>query len=243
MAGRHRDGRAHRRRLSAREPGAGTDRIAAEPWLRQAGRDGNQGRGCSLQPAHQSGAAAPIAYNFTQDFAHYFESMSPSLQIADARVAACAQALRRAAAYLLGRQEEQGFWIADLTADTTLESDYVLLELWRHPPSLDGVWNPPSHERIAKAVRSILARQLPDGGFNIYAEGPSEINASIKAYTALKLGGLAENDPHLTRLRDRILEMGGMQAATSYVKVNLSLFNLFPRHHTPTILPELMLLG
>ena len=45
--------------------------------------------------------------------------------------------------------------------------------------------------QIDKAVRSILARQLPDGGFNIYAQGPSEINATVKAYTALKLAGLA----------------------------------------------------
>ena len=59
----------------------------------------------------------------------------------------------------------------DLTADTTLESDFILLELWRHPPE-NGVWNPPTRPLIDKAVRSILARQLPDGGFNIYAAGP-----------------------------------------------------------------------
>ena len=87
-----------------------------------------------------------------------------------------------------------GLLAGGLTADTTLESDFILLELWRHPPE-NGVWNPPTRPLIDKAVRSILARQLPDGGFNIYAQGPSEINATIKAYTALKFAGLAATIP------------------------------------------------
>ena len=168
--------------------------------------------------------------------------MSPSLQLTDALVTSCAQTLRQAVNFLLGKQHRDGYWWADLTADTTLESDYILLELWWHPP-VDGVWNPPTRERIGRAVRSILARQLPDGGFNIYAHGPSEISASVKAYTALKLAGLPYDDPNLTRLRERILAMGGLQAANSYVKVNLSIFGLYPREHTPSIPPEGMLLG
>ena len=31
-------------------------------------------------------------------------------------------------------QIEHGYWWAELTADTTLESDYILLQLWLHPP-------------------------------------------------------------------------------------------------------------
>lgn len=168
--------------------------------------------------------------------------MSPSLQITDTLLTGCSQTLRRAVNFLLGKQHRDGYWWADLTADTTLESDFVLLELWRHPP-VNGVWNPPSRERIQKAVKSILARQLPDGGFNIYAQGPSEISASVKAYTALKLAGIAYDDPNLTRLRQRVLALGGLQAANSYVKVNLSLFGLYPREYAPSIPVEGMLLG
>jgi squalene-hopene/tetraprenyl-beta-curcumene cyclase len=168
--------------------------------------------------------------------------MSPSLQVADAVLAACSQAARRAANHLLGRQHDDGYWWADLTADSTLESDFILLELWRHP-AVEGVWNPPTRVLIDKAARSILARQLPDGGFNIYALGPSEISATVKAYTALRLAGLPADDPRLAQARERILAMGGLQAANSYVKVNLSLFGLYPREHTPAIPPEFMLLG
>jgi len=169
------------------------------------------------------------------------------LQVAaDARATASSQALSRAADYLLKQRKPEGYWWGDLTADTTLESDYILLELWRHPPNKNdknGVWNPPTRARIDKAARSIVARQLPDGGFSIYEKGPSEVSASIKAYVALKLAGLAADDPNMTRLRERIVALGGLQAANSYVKINLSLFNLYPREHTPRVPPEFMLAG
>jgi len=84
---------------------------------------------------------------------------------------------------------------------------------------------------------------LPDGGFSIYEKGPSEVSASIKAYVALKLAGLDSSSTSLSRLRERILALGGLQAANSYVKVNLSLFGLYPREHTPSIPPELPLFG
>ncbi len=69
------------------------------------------------------------------------------------------------------------------------------------------------------------------------------MSASVKAYFALKLAGLAVDDEPMTRLRERILALGGIQAANSYVKINLSLFNLYPRDHVATVPPEIILLG
>ncbi len=114
--------------------------------------------------------------------------MSPSIHIAEKHLSAAAGASARAAQYLLDMQTEQGFWWVELTADTTLESDYILLQLWLHPP-VNGVWNPPNRDQIDRAVQSILARQLPDGGFNIYPQGPTDLSATVKAYFALKLAG------------------------------------------------------
>ena len=148
----------------------------------------------------------------------------------------------RALQYLLDQQHPEGYWQVELTADSTLESDYILLQLWLHPPE-GGVWNPPTRNLIGRAVEAILARQLPDGGFSIYPSGPSEVNASVKAYFALKLAGIAVDDPRLSRARERILALGGLQACNSYVKINLSLFNLYPRQYTPSIPPEMILAG
>ncbi|MGI8741456.1 MAG: squalene--hopene cyclase [Bryobacteraceae bacterium] len=167
--------------------------------------------------------------------------MSPGVQIADTLVAATARAAQRAAEFLLSIQDNQGYWWAELTADTTLESDYILLQLWLHPP-VNGIWNPPARPQIDKAIASILARQLEDGGFNIYPEGPSEVSATVKAYFALKLAGMDFHDQRLARARERILTLGGIQAANSYVKINLSLFDLYPREYAPSVPPEIMLL-
>ncbi len=167
--------------------------------------------------------------------------MSSPIPVADAQLQAASQALGRASEALLAKRRQQGFWWGDLTADTTLESDYILLELWLHPPQ-GGAWNPPSRPKVDKAVRSILARQLPDGGFNIYPEGPADVSASVKAYFALKAAGLPADHPALKAACRRILELGGIQAVNSYVKINLSLFGLYPREHCPSVPPEMILL-
>jgi squalene-hopene/tetraprenyl-beta-curcumene cyclase len=168
--------------------------------------------------------------------------MTPGLQVADALVAGVSRAALRASIRLLGLQRADGFWGGELTADSTLESDWLLLLLWLYPPQ-GGVWDPPQRDKVARAARSILERQLPDGGFNIYTSGPSDVSASVKAYFALKLSGLPMDSEPMMRLRERILALGGIQAANSYVKINLSLFNLYPRDHVATVPPEIILLG
>src|SRR5580698_9601464 len=132
---------------------------------------------------------------------------SSTLPVQDKLVTTAQHKLQFAAEHLLSLQHPDGYWCALLTADTTLESDYILLQLWMHPPN-DGSWTPPDRGRIDRAAARILSKQLPDGGFNIYVKGPSEISASVKAYFALKLAGIPADDPRMAKLRQRILELG-----------------------------------
>jgi squalene-hopene/tetraprenyl-beta-curcumene cyclase len=152
-----------------------------------------------------------------------------------------ARSIDSVSAYLFEQQAPEGFWCGELTSDSTLESDYILLQLWLHQPSGEE-WNPPGRARIDKAAGTILSRQLPDGGFNIYAGGPADVNATVKAYCALKLAGVSAESDALRRARERILALGGLQAANSYVKINLSLFGLYPRKFVPSIPPEITML-
>ncbi len=151
-------------------------------------------------------------------------------------------AAEKAAQTLQLQQNENGFWCGDLTADSTLQSDYILLQMWLYPPEPDGNWNPPTMPQIRKAARAILDAQGPDGGWNIYTPGPSEINASVRAYAMLKMTGMPVDDPRMEKARELILKLGGIQECNSYVKLNYSFFNLFPRKYCPTIPPEILII-
>ncbi len=58
----------------------------------------------------------------------------------------------------------------------------------------------------------------------------------------LKMTGLDVDDERMKRARSLILKMGGIQACNSYTRINLSMFELFPRKFSPTIPPEILLI-
>ncbi len=168
--------------------------------------------------------------------------MSALGQMVETQVSRVDGAMSLAARHLLKLQKAEGFWWGDLTADSTLESDFILMELWLYPPAPGQArWEPPTRSRVDKACRRILSQQLPDGGFNIYAGGPADVSATTKAYFALKVSGCDVDEPCMRAARERILALGGFQACNSYVKLNLSFFGLYPRQFVPSIPPEMML--
>ncbi|BCA55922.1 Squalene--hopene cyclase [Nitrospira sp. KM1] len=143
-------------------------------------------------------------------------------------------AVRRSQAWFLSRQHQSdGYWVAELEADTTLTSEYLMLRRF-----LDRV----DPERERKAVRYLRATQQPDGGWPIFYGGPSEISASVKAYFALKLSGVSAEEPFMIRGRDRILEMGGVVQANVFTKIALALFDQYDWQGIPSMPPEIMLL-
>src|SRR5919205_213760 len=85
------------------------------------------------------------------------------------RVAAAIDGARQ---FLFSEQHEDGYWCGELEADTTLESDYILLH------TLLGTG---TQERFQKCANWILRHQNEDGGWGIYPGSPSNISASVKA--------------------------------------------------------------
>jgi squalene-hopene/tetraprenyl-beta-curcumene cyclase len=143
------------------------------------------------------------------------------------------KAVENGANYLLSVQAEEGYWLGELEADTTLESDYIyyLYVLGKADP-----------ERIAKLANYVRQRQLADGGWPIYPGGPSELNATCKAYFALKLAGDSVDSPHLTKAREVVHKLGGLERTNSYVRFYLALVGAVGWELVPAIPPELMLL-
>lgn len=152
--------------------------------------------------------------------------------------AAAAQAARA----LIAKQLADGYWYGDLTADSTLQADYILLQMWLYPAEPDGSWNPPTMAKIRKAAHAILDAQKADGGWSIYEPGTAEINATVRSYTALKMVGMDTENSRMRKALAVVHKLGGIQACNSYTKINLSFFDLFPRKFCPTIPPELMIL-
>src|SRR5271163_1521021 len=100
------------------------------------------------------GSAPQLRFGKIEDLAH--------------RVGAAMTAARK---FLFSEQHEEGYWCGELEADTTLESDYILLH------TLLGTGDP---ERFDKAARYIIQHQNEDGGWSIYPAGPPNIGASVK---------------------------------------------------------------
>jgi squalene-hopene/tetraprenyl-beta-curcumene cyclase len=135
---------------------------------------------------------------------------------------------------LLGLQCPEGYWVGELMVDSTLVSDTVAYHHWNG--KIDAEWQ-------RKAVNYILSMQLPDGGWNIYSGGPVDVNATIKAYLALKLAGVSVTDPRMLQAREVALHLGGVPRMNTFSKLYLALLGLFPWEYVPTIPCEVLLLG
>jgi squalene-hopene/tetraprenyl-beta-curcumene cyclase len=145
------------------------------------------------------------------------------------RVAAAIDAARK---WLLSEQHEEGYWCGELEADSTLESDYILLH------TLLGTGR---EERFPKCANYILRHQNEDGGWPIFNDGPSNISASVKAYFALKLAGYKPDHPALERARERILALGGVTRVNTFTKIYLCFLGQYDYDAVPAIPPEIVL--
>src|SRR5215472_1262801 len=145
------------------------------------------------------------------------------------RVAAATDAARR---LLFSQQHEDGYWCGELEADATLEADYIILH------TMLGTGSP---ERFAQAARYILQHQNEDGGWSIYARGPSKVSVSVKCYFGLKLAGISAQHPAMRRAKTRILEMGGVTEVNTFTKLYLAFFGQYDYDACPAIPPEIVL--
>ena len=145
------------------------------------------------------------------------------------RAAAAIDAARK---FLFSKQHEEGYWCGELEADTTLESDYLVLH------TLLGTG---TQDRFEKAGRYILEHQNQDGAWSVYPGGPSNLSASVKSYFGLKLAGYSKDHPALVRARKKILEMGGVTEVNTFTKIYLCFFGQYDYDAVPAIPPEIVL--
>lgn len=141
------------------------------------------------------------------------------------------QAINRSQKYLVSQQHADGYWVGELEANTTLTSEYVF---FRH---LIGQVD---HDREAKCVAHLLSEQLPDGGWALYYGGPSDLSATVEAYVAVRMAGVAADVLPLQLARERIHALGGLSHARVFTKIFLALFGQFDWRGIPVIPPEII---
>jgi squalene-hopene/tetraprenyl-beta-curcumene cyclase len=168
------------------------------------------------------------------NFREHPSASAPETPGSDDFAARYLAALRKSQAFLMSAQKPEGYWIGELEVDSTLVSDTLAFHHWEG--KADKAW-----ER--KAVHHLFSMQLPDGGWNIYYGGPSEVNATIKAYLALKLAGVPVKDPRMLKAREVALHLGGVPRMNTFSKLYLALYGLYSWEYVPTIPCEVLLIG
>jgi squalene-hopene/tetraprenyl-beta-curcumene cyclase len=143
-------------------------------------------------------------------------------------------AILRSQSYLLSLQKPDGYWVGELIVDSTLVSDTLAYHHWNG--KVDREWQ-------RKAINHLFTHQLPNGGWNIYHGGPAEVNATIKAYLALKLAGVPATDPRMLKAREVAISLGGVPRMNTFSKLYLALLGLYPWKYVPTIPCEVLLIG
>ncbi|MEE9537786.1 MAG: squalene--hopene cyclase [candidate division NC10 bacterium] len=143
------------------------------------------------------------------------------------------KAIHRTQEYVLSIQHPLGYWIGELEADSTLTSEYLMLRrfLGRVDQNLER-----------KAANYLRAKQLPDGGWDLFPGSPSDISATVKAYFALKLVGHGPDEPFMAKARENILAKGGVTKANVFTKITLALFGQYDWRGIPAMPIEIMLL-
>jgi squalene-hopene/tetraprenyl-beta-curcumene cyclase len=141
--------------------------------------------------------------------------------------------LENATAWLLRRQDPEGFWEGMVETNSCMEAEWLLAShiLGTTLPMRDGF------------IRAILQRQRPDGSWDIYHGAPAgDINSTVEVYAALRAMGFDPERPELQRARAWILAHGGLRNVRVFTRYWLAMIGVWPWRNTPNLPPEMIVL-
>ena len=139
-------------------------------------------------------------------------------------------ALRRAGAYLLSLQGEDGAWEGEMAWCPMLTAQYVLLHHIIGCPLEPG--------RRRRVLRSFECTRLEGGLWSLHEYPPPNLFVTTLVYVAARLLGVERDDPLIEPAR-RFLQEEGALGIPSWGKFWLALLNLYDWRGVNAILPEL----
>jgi squalene-hopene/tetraprenyl-beta-curcumene cyclase len=141
--------------------------------------------------------------------------------------------LRRATEALFRKQQPDGYWWAELQSNPSITAEVLLLH---------HVWG--NFDRVPRAPAEAYFRreQRAHGGWELAYDDGGEISVSVESYLALRLLGVAVDDPALVRARTFILARGGITGTRIFTKMHLALIGAYDWAGLPSLPPALMML-
>ena len=95
---------------------------------------------------------------------------------------------------ILNDQKKDGHWVYELEADTTIPSEYILMNHFL------GI----KEENLEKKLATYIKKeQNSDGGWPLFWNGESNISTSVKSYYALKLVGEKTSSKYMEKARKK----------------------------------------
>lgn len=141
--------------------------------------------------------------------------------------------IKRALDYALNLQHQEGYWVAPLDSNATMEAEYLLFLRFL------GADEPIKTQQL---VDYIFAQQSDDGSWSLYFQGPGDLSTTVECYFALLVAGISKTDERLTRAKAFILEAGGLLNVRVFTRIWLALFGQWSWSKIPMIPPEIILL-
>ncbi|XP_068090221.1 lanosterol synthase [Hyperolius riggenbachi] len=131
-------------------------------------------------------------------------------------------------------QAEDGHWAGDYGGPLFLMPGLLIACHVTQTPLPDS-----TKKEMVRYLRSV---QLPDGGWGLHVEDKSTVFGTALSYTSLRLLGVSQDDPDLTRARNNLHSKGGAIGIPSWGKFWLAVLNVYSWDGMNTLFPEMWLL-
>jgi len=130
------------------------------------------------------------------------------------------EALTDARTALISHQKDDGHWVYQLEADSTIPAEYILMNHF-----VDEI----DDELESKIAVYIRDHQVNNGGWPLFYGGDFDLSCSVKCYYALKMVGDDPHDEHMVKARDAILRHGGAAHANVFTRILMAMFEQVPQ--------------
>ncbi|XP_077128578.1 lanosterol synthase-like [Ranitomeya variabilis] len=131
-------------------------------------------------------------------------------------------------------QAEDGHWAGDYGGPLFLMPGLLIVCHVTQTPLPDA-----TKKEMVRYLRSV---QLPDGGWGLHIEDKSTVFGTALSYTSLRLLGVSQDDPDMTRARNNLHSKGGAIGIPSWGKFWQAVLNVYSWEGMNTLFPEMWLL-